>query len=93
MNKYEARADRDRKSALRSSLLLGMAGVVLVLLILFFLGSSYSVTSSFWTKVGIVVAVLLLVLRRMQSQLRKRGYSKKSKASEPDPQSRLNLDR
>jgi FtsH-binding integral membrane protein len=74
MNKYEERADRDRKSTLRSSLLLGMAGIVLVLLILFFLGRSNSVPSSFWSKVGIVVAVLLLILRQMQRQLRRRGY-------------------
>lgn len=91
MNKYEERADRDRKSTLRSSLLLGMAGIVLVLLILFFLGRSSSVPSSFWSKVGIVVAVLLLILRQMQRQLRRRGYGKKPKAAEPDPQSRLNL--
>lgn len=93
MNKYEERADRDRKSSLRSSLLLGMAGIVLVLLILFFLGTSNAAPSGFWSKVAIAVAVVLLILRQMQRQLRRKGYNKKPRAAEPDPQSRLNLDR
>lgn len=93
MNKYEERADRDRKSTLRSSLLLGMAGLAIVLLILFVLGASSSAPSGFWSKVGVVVAVLLLILRQMQRQLKRRGATKKPRAAEPDPQSRLNLDR
>lgn len=93
MNKYEKRADRDRKSTLRSSLLYGMAGIALVLLFLVFLGTSSAAPSGFWQKVAIVVAVVLLILRQMQRQLARKGHNKKSRAAEPDPQSRLNLDR
>lgn len=93
MNKYEERADRDRKSTLRSSLLYAMAGIALVLLFLVFIGTPGAAPSGFWQKVGIVVAVLLLLLRQMQRRLGRQGRGKRSRAAEPDPQSRLNLDR
>jgi hypothetical protein len=91
MNKYEERADRTRKSALRSSMLFGMAGVALALLLLTALGSRNSAPSGFWSKVGVVAAVLLLMLRQIQRQLRRKGNTKKPRAAEPDPQSRLHL--
>jgi hypothetical protein len=91
MNKYEERANRTRKSALRSSILFGMAGVALTLLLLVAFGSRNSAPSGFWSKIGIVAAVVLLILRQMQRQLRRKGNSKKPRAAEPDPQSRLHL--
>lgn len=93
MNKYEERADRDRKSSLRSGLLFGVAGIALVVVILAVLGTSSSAPSGFWSKGIIFIAVVLLLLRQVQRQLMRKGRNKKSHAAEPDPQSRLNLDR
>ncbi len=93
MNKYEERADRNRKSTLRLSLLFGMAGIALVLLFVLFLGTSSAAPSGLWSKVGVAVVVVLLILRQMQRQLRPKGSGKRPRAAEPDPQSRLNLDR
>ncbi|HSU30260.1 MAG TPA: hypothetical protein VLJ11_03410 [Bryobacteraceae bacterium] len=91
MNKYEELADRTRKSALRSSIFFGMAGVALALLLLVALGSRNSAPSGFWSKTGIVAAILLLLLRQVQRQLRRKSQSKRPRAAEPDPQSRLHL--
>ncbi len=68
-----------------------MAGVALVLFVLFIWGASNSAPSGFWSKVIIVVAVALLFLRQLQRRLQPKGGSQKSRAAEPDPQSRLHL--
>jgi hypothetical protein len=88
MNKYEQRALQERKAALRSSMMIWTAGTALVVVAIAILGLSSSASPRFFSKSAIVVAILLLVLRQVSRRLR----SKKPRAAEPDPQSRLKLD-
>ena len=88
MNKYEERAKQERKSALRFSALLWTAGTGLIMVAVAMLGLSSSATPRSFSKSAIVVVVLLLVLR----QVSRRMKGKRTRAAEPDPQSRLKLD-
>ena len=88
MNKYEERAEQQRKSALRFSMMIWTAGAALIVVVIAIIGLSASAPSTFWSRAAIVLAVLLLVLRQLTRRLR----SRTSHAAQPDPQSRLNLD-
>lgn len=89
MNKYEARAEQQRKAALRFSLMIWTAGIALVVVVLLILGLSSSAPNGFFTKGAIVAAaLLLLILRQLNRRLRRTG----PKAAQPDPQSTLKLD-
>ncbi len=88
MNKYEQRAEQQRKAALRSSMNLGTAGLALVVVVLLIIGLSGSAPHSFYTKAAIVMAVLLLIFRQLTRRLR----GKSPRAAQPDPKSTLKLD-
>ena len=88
MNKYELRAEQQRKAALRFSLMLWTAGIALVVVVLLILGLSSSAPPRFFSKGAIAAAILLLILRQLSRRLRARG----PKAAQPDPQSTLKLD-
>jgi hypothetical protein len=88
MNKYEQRAARDRGPALRTSMTLWSAAGALIVVILLIVGLSTSASSSFFTKAALVGAILLLILRQVARRLKGRP----TRAAEPDPQSKLNLD-
>jgi hypothetical protein len=88
MNKYEQRAEQERKAALRFSLMLWTAGIALVVVLLLILGLSNSAPSGFFSKGAIAAAVLLLVLRQLSRRLRRSG----PRAAQPDPRSTLKLD-
>jgi uncharacterized membrane protein YfcA len=88
MNKYERRAAQERKAALRSSMKIWTAGAALILVAVAILAFSSSAASRSWSKSAILVVILLLVLRIVS----RRSGSKRTRAAEPDPQSRLNLD-
>jgi hypothetical protein len=88
MNKYEQRAARERGPALRTSMTLWSAAGALIGVILLILGLSTSASSSFFTKAALVGAILLLILRQVARRLKGRP----SRAAQPDPQSKLNLD-
>ena len=89
MNRYEERAEQQRRAALRFSMMIWTAGIALVVVVLVILGLSTSAPSGFFSRGAIVAAVLLLVFRQISRRLRgRRG----SRAAEPDPRSRLNLD-
>jgi hypothetical protein len=88
MNKYEQRAEQQRKAALRSSMTLGTAGIALIAIVLIIIGRSGSAPPSFYTKGAIAVAILLLVFRQLSRRLR----GKSPRAAQPDPKSTLKLD-
>ena len=85
MNPYEQRAQQERKAALRLGLVLGTAGVGLVVLAIALTGFIGSAPDSFWKVAAIFVAVLLLVLRQLTRRLNKGGKPK------ADPESMLKL--
>lgn len=87
MNRYEQRAAQQRKAGLRFSLMIGTAGIALLVVVLMIVGVNNGAPSAFFTRAAIGVAVLLLVLRQVSRRLKGRT----PKAAEPDPQSRLNL--
>jgi Kef-type K+ transport system membrane component KefB len=87
MNKYEKRADQDRKAALRSSILAGTIGLVLIAIALVVLGVSSSAPLGFYKKTAIAIIVLLLILRYIGRKLKKKSGG----PAQPDPQSKLNL--
>ena len=88
MNKYEQRAEGQRRSAMRSSMMMGSAGVGLLAVVLLIIGLNSSAPQAFFARAAVGLAVLLLILR----QLGRRSRGKAPRASQPDPQSRLNLD-
>ncbi|MBV9611728.1 MAG: hypothetical protein JO091_04615 [Acidobacteriaceae bacterium] len=88
MNRYEQRAEQQRKAALRFSMMIWTAGLALVVVVLIILGLSSSASPRYFSKAAIVVAVLLLILRQVSRRLR----GKTPRAAEPDPQSKLRLD-
>ena len=88
MNKYELRAEQQRKAALRFSLMIWTAGIALVVVVFLILGLSSSAPPRFFSKGAIIAAILLLVLRQLNRRLRGRS----PKAAQPDPQSTLKLD-
>ena len=88
MNRYEERAARERRAAMKSSMTMWTAGIALVVVVLLILGLSSSASPSFFSRAAIAIAVLLLVLRQITRRMR-RGSPR---GAEPDPKSRLNLD-
>ena len=88
MNRYEERNSRERKSTLRFSLLIGVVGLGVAILALAGLGVVSAAPQRFWSRTAIVAAILLLVMRQIMRRLNAKG---KSRAAQPDPQSRLNL--
>ena len=88
MNKYEQRAGQERKAALRSSMTIWTAGIALIAVAIAVVGFRGSAPSGFFSKSAIVLVVLLLILRHLSRRLK----GKNSRAAQPDPQSRLNLD-
>ena len=88
MNKYEQRADKQRRSAMKASTSIWTAGIALVVVVLLILGLSRSAPPSYFTKAAVLAAVLLLVVRQVTRRLK----GKRSRAAEPDPKSALHLD-
>jgi protein-S-isoprenylcysteine O-methyltransferase Ste14 len=87
MNKYEQRADRERKAVLRNSMMLGTAGVALLVVVLLIVGLSSSAPPRFFSVTAIAVALVLLVLRQLSRRLK----GKTPRAARPDPRSTLKL--
>jgi hypothetical protein len=87
MNKYEERAERDRKASMRFSMMMWTAGAALIVVIVMILGLSGSASPQFWSRAGIGLAILLLLFR----QVARRMKSGKPRAAMPDPRSKLNL--
>ena len=87
MNKYEERAERDRKASMRFSMMMWTAGAALIVVVVMILGLSGSASPQFWSRAGIVLAILLLVFRQIARRLK----GKKPRAATPDPRSKLNL--
>ena len=88
MNKYEERADEQRKASLRFSMMIWTAGAALIVVVVVILGLSTSAPPQFWFRAGIGLAILLLIFRQVARRLR----SRTPRAAEPDPLSRLHLD-
>jgi hypothetical protein len=87
MNKYEQRADQQRRGALGMSKMLWSAGAALVVVVLLILGLSNSAPPQYYYRMAIFAAVLMLVVR----QIARRTAHRRPRAAEPDPKSRLNL--
>jgi Kef-type K+ transport system membrane component KefB len=87
MNKYEKRAQRDRKAALRASMMAGTIGLVLIAIAVVILALRNSAPLGFYKKAAIAVVVLLLILR----QLGRRFRRKSGGPAEPDEKSQLKL--
>jgi hypothetical protein len=88
MNKYEKRAQAERKAALRSSMTIWSAGIALIVVVVLIMGLSASAASSFYSKAAVGAAILLLVGRQLSRRLR--GGA--SRAAQPDPKSSIKLD-
>src|SRR5579883_2933960 len=63
MNRYEKRAQQERKTAMQASLLAGTIAVALLALALVILGMNNAAPLSFYKKAAIAVVILLLLLR------------------------------
>jgi hypothetical protein len=87
MNKYEERAERERRAAMRSSMMIGTAAIALVVVALLIVGLSNSAPSGFFSRAAIGAAVLLLIVRQLTRRLR----AKSPRAAQPDPRSALKL--
>ena len=87
MNKYEQHAEQQRRAALRSSMMIWRAALVLVLIILFVVGLRNSAPRQFFYWSAIAVVFVSLVLR----QLSRRWKGKPPRAAQPDPRSTLKL--
>jgi hypothetical protein len=88
MNKYEKRAQAERKSVLRSSMSLGGAGLAIIILGVLILWLNSHGPVSYSGKVVIGFALLLLVVR-IVGRILARGLPK---AAQPDPKSVIKLD-
>ncbi|MBV9295819.1 MAG: hypothetical protein JO145_09615 [Acidobacteriaceae bacterium] len=88
MNKYELRAEQQRKAALRFSMMLWTAGLGLIVVVLTIVGLNNSAPRGYFSKTAIGLAVLLLLLRQMTRRLKGRS----PRAAQPDPKSQLKLD-
>lgn len=89
MNKYEERAERERKASMRSGMMLWSAGLALIVVVFLIIGLSSSAPPSFFSKGAMIVAILLLILRQLNRRLRAKGSPRSAR---PDPQSTLKLD-
>ena len=87
MNRYEERAQRERRATLRSSLTMSTAGLGLIVVVLLIMGLRTSAPPRFFTEAAVGAAVVLLILR----QVARRMKGRTPRAAEPDPKSRLNL--
>jgi hypothetical protein len=87
MNKYELRAEQQRKAALRFSMMLWTAGLALIVVVLAILGLSTSAPRGYFSKTAIALAILLLVLRQVMRRMKGRT----PRAAQPDPKSQLKL--
>lgn len=87
MNKYEKRAEQQRRPAMQSAMTMGTAAVALLTVILLIIGVNSSAPQSFFKIAAVVLAVLLLILR----QLSRRSRGKVPRAAQPDPQSKIDL--
>ena len=88
MNRYEERAEQQRRSALRFSMMIWTAGLALVVVVLMILGLSSSASPRYFSKAAIAVAILLLLFRQVSRRLK----GKTPRAAQPDPRSTLKLD-
>ena len=88
MNKYELRAEQQRRGALRTSLMLWTAGLAFVVVVFLILGLNSQAPPRFFSRGAIVAAVLLLILRQLSRRLRGRA----PRSAQPDPRSTLKLD-
>lgn len=86
MNKYEKRAQQDRKAALRRAMMAATIGLVLIAIALVILGMSSSQSLAFYQKIAIGIIVLLLILRQIGRRMKR-----KSKGPAPDEKSQLKL--
>jgi hypothetical protein len=88
MNKYEKRAQAERKAALRSSMTLWSAGIALIVVVVLIMGLSSAAPSGFYSKAAVGVAILLLIVRQVSRRLR----GSEPRAAQPDPKSSIKLD-
>jgi hypothetical protein len=88
MNKYEKRAQAERKAVVRSSLTLGGAGLALIVVVVLILWLNSSAPAGYFSKVAIGVAILLFVSRIVGRRFR----SGPPRAAQPDPKSIIKLD-
>lgn len=83
----EQRLREQRTSQMKGNLNLMSLGATLLVVVLMILGLSYAAPSNYYSRIAIGAAVVLLVLR----QVTRRRRGARSKAAEPDPQSRIDL--
>lgn len=88
MERSEKLAGRLRAARMRSPGSLWTAGMVLLAIVFAVVGLSSGDPKPLWTRIGVVLAVLLLIFR----QVSRRMNGRVSKAAQPDPESRLKLD-
>jgi hypothetical protein len=88
MNKYEKRAQAERKAVVRSSITLGGAGLALIVVVVLILWLNSSARAGYFSKVAIGTALLLLVARIVGRRFR----SGPPRAAQPDPKSVLKID-
>ncbi len=88
MNRFEQRAQAEKKAPLRPSTTIWTAVLALIVVVAVIIGLSTSAPPNFWRNAAIAVAILLLLLR----QLTRRLQSRAARGPKTDPQSRLNLD-
>ncbi|MFL6447205.1 MAG: hypothetical protein ACJ746_05895 [Bryobacteraceae bacterium] len=87
MNKYEQRAQQQRRGPLGMSKMLWSAAAALVVVVLLIVGLSSSAPPQYYSRMAIGAAIVLLVMR----QIARRTAHRRPRAAEPDPKSRLNL--
>ena len=88
MNSGNRHGNGKRALQMKGNLTLMSLAVTLVIAVLVFLGLSYAAPSRYYSRTAIVAVVVLVVLRMVTRRIK----GQKSKAAEPDPQSRLNLE-
>ncbi len=87
MNRYEQRAEQQRRAALRFSMMIWTAGIALVVIVLLILGLSSAAPPRYFSRTAIALAILLLILRQISRRLKGKG----PRAAQPDPRSKLKL--
>ena len=88
MNKYEQRAEQQRRPAMKSSMTMGTAAVALLAIVLLIVGLNNGASQGFFSRAAVGVAVVLLIVR----QVGRRSRGKTPRAAQPDPESTLHLD-
>ncbi|HEX7360272.1 MAG TPA: hypothetical protein VF283_07255 [Bryobacteraceae bacterium] len=87
MNKYEQRAQQDRKKALRGAMMAATVGLILVAVAIMILGLGNSASLAFYQKVAIAIIILLLILRFVNRILKRKSKG----PAHPDEKSQLKL--